>query len=76
MESTDIMLEMVAGGRGVAALPRWLAMEYAARMAIAPVRLGPEGIHKKIHLGMRNSEREPEYLKAFIELARSLRIED
>ena len=75
LESTDIMLEMVAGGRGVAALPRWLVLEYASRMAVVPVRLGSEGIHKKIHLGMRNSEREPEYLKAFIELARSLRID-
>lgn len=75
LESTDIMLEMVAAGRGVAALPRWLVMEYAGRMAIVPVRLGGQGIHKKIHLGMRDSEKEPEYLKAFIELARSVRIE-
>ncbi len=71
LESTDIMLEMVAAKRGVAALPRWLAMEYAARMPIAAVRLGKQGIHKQIHLGMRSSEKEPEYLRAFIELARS-----
>lgn len=75
LESTDIMLEMVAGGRGVAALPRWLVMEYAERMAVVPVRLGKQGIHKQIHLGMRDSEKEPEYLKAFIELARSLKVD-
>lgn len=72
MESTDIMLEMVASGRGVAALPRWLVLEYAGSMAIVPVRLGETGIHKKIHLGMRDSETEPDFLKAFIELARSV----
>jgi len=72
LESTDIMLEMVAGGRGVAALPRWLVMEYAHRMAIVPVRLGRQGIQKQIHLGRRTSEHEPEYLKAFIAQARSL----
>jgi len=72
LESTDIMLEMVASARGVAALPRWLVMEYASRMALVPVRLGRQGIHKQIHLGRRDSEAEPEYLKAFIELARSL----
>lgn len=72
LESTDIMLEMVAGMRGVAALPRWLVMEYAERMAIVPVRLGARGIQKQIHLGRRTSEREPEYLKAFIDLAQSL----
>ena len=27
IETTDIMLQMVASGRGVAALPRWLALE-------------------------------------------------
>src|SRR3954470_1007228 len=31
IETTDIMLQMVASGRGVAALPRWLAEEYAAK---------------------------------------------
>src|SRR5690606_5924441 len=72
LESTDIMLEMVAAGRGVAALPRWLTMEYAARLPIAPVRLGKQGIHKQIHLGMRSSQKEPEYLEAFIKLARSI----
>ncbi|NLC37158.1 MAG: LysR family transcriptional regulator [Alcaligenaceae bacterium] len=76
LESTDIMLEMVAAGRGVAALPRWLVMEYASRMAIVPVRLGEQGVHKQIHLGRRDSEAEPGYLKAFIELARSLPVEE
>ena len=75
LESTDIMLEMVGAGRGVAALPRWLVLEYAQRMEIVPVRLGKRGIHKQIHLGRRDSDLEPEYLKAFIEVARSLTVE-
>ena len=75
LESTDIMLEMVAAGRGVAALPRWLVLEYAKRMKISSVRLGKQGIHKQIHLGRRDSEHEPEYLKAFITVAQSLAID-
>jgi len=75
LESTDIMLEMVAADRGVAALPRWLVLEYAERMPIVAVRMGKHGIRKQIHLGMRNSDAEPEYLRAFIELAGSLRLE-
>ncbi len=75
LESTDIMLEMVGAGRGVAALPRWLVMEYAKHMNIVPVRLGRQGIHKQIHLGRRDSDQEPEYLKAFINVARSLAVE-
>jgi LysR family transcriptional regulator for metE and metH len=32
IETTDIMLQMVASGRGVAALPRWLVESYARNM--------------------------------------------
>ena len=69
IETTDIMLQMVAGGRGVAALPRWLAQEYAAKMAVEPVRLGRRGIAKQIFLGARESDAGIDYLEAFFELA-------
>ena len=75
LESTDIMLEMVGAGRGVAALPRWLVLEYAKRMNIVPVSLGKRGIQKQIHLGRRDADGEPEYLTAFIDVARSLTVE-
>jgi LysR family transcriptional regulator for metE and metH len=48
IETTDIMLQMVASGRGVAALPGWLVAEYASKMQIAQVRLGKQGIAKQI----------------------------
>jgi LysR family transcriptional regulator for metE and metH len=64
------MLQMVASGRGVAALPRWLVEEYAVKMDLVPVRLGPRGIAKQIFLGTRESDLQTDYLRAFIELAR------
>lgn len=70
IETTDIMLQMVASGRGVAALPRWLAQEYAERMDVVPVRLGRHGIAKQIHLGAREADLDIDYLQAFIQLAR------
>jgi LysR family transcriptional regulator for metE and metH len=70
IETTDIMLQMVASGRGVAALPRWLVEEYAERMNVVPVQLGKKGVAKQIYLGARDSELHIDYLKAFIELAR------
>ncbi|WP_420105980.1 LysR substrate-binding domain-containing protein [Herbaspirillum huttiense] len=70
IETTDIMLQMVASGRGVAALPRWLVLEYAEQMEIVPVRLGKQGIAKHIYLGARESDVEIDYLRAFIEQAR------
>lgn len=69
-ETTDIILQKVANGRGVAALPRWLAEEYAQKLPISVVRLGEQGIAKQIYLGMRESDGDVAYLKAFMELAR------
>src|SRR5476649_1620757 len=70
IETTDIMLQMVASGRGVAALPRWLVEEYAAKMDVVPVRLGVRGIAKQIFLGARETDTATDYVRAFIELAR------
>jgi LysR family transcriptional regulator, regulator for metE and metH len=73
LESTDLMLQMVAGNRGVAALPRWLVEEHMNRVPIVPVRLGRKGVPKQIHLGTRVSDSTSGYLTAFIELARTKR---
>ena len=72
VENTDIMLQMVASGRGVTALPRWLAQEYARKLPLATVRLGPRGIAKQIHLGARKADLDTAYLRAFIEQARAM----
>lgn len=69
IETTDIMLQMVASGRGVAALPRWLVEENVARFEVAPVKLGRQGVAKQIFLGLRESDANVDYLRAFLELA-------
>ncbi|MEK6418996.1 MAG: LysR substrate-binding domain-containing protein [Burkholderia gladioli] len=70
IETTDIMLQMVASGRGVAALPRWLVLEYADKMDVVPVRLGEQGIAKHIYLGAREADVGIDYLRAFVEQAK------
>jgi len=70
IETTDIMLQMVASGRGVAALPRWLVEEYADKVEVNAVRLGKQGIAKQIFLGVRETDTTIDYLSAFVELAR------
>ncbi len=74
IETTDIMLEMVAAGRGVAALPAWLVAEYAKKVAITAVRLGRHGIAKQIFLGVRESDANTDYLEAFVEMARHVEL--
>lgn len=69
IETTDIMLQMVASGRGVAALPRWLVEEYEQKMDVVPVRLGPDGIAKQIFLGIRQADTAIDYVRAFIEMS-------
>ncbi len=69
IETTEIMLQMVAAGRGVTALPDWLIDDYRATMPIRAVRLGETGIAKSIHLGMRQAEAEIDYLEGFVEIA-------
>lgn len=71
IETTDIMLQMVACGRGVAALPRWIVEEYASKVDVVPVKLGPDGIAKQIFVGVREADLDTDYLKSFIEIART-----
>ena len=73
IETTDIMLQMVASGRGVAALPGWLVAEYRKKLRIVPVRLGRRGIPKQIFLGVRSADAEIAYIAAFVKLARAQR---
>lgn len=69
VETTDLMLRMVASGRAVSATPDWLLRQ--AR-GVTGVPIG-EGIAKSIHLGQRAGER-PAYLDGFMELAAEVRI--
>lgn len=71
IETTDIMLQMVACGRGVAALPRWLAEEYCIKLPLSVVRLGENGIAKQIYLGTREGDSNIDYLNAFVKMAHS-----
>ncbi len=73
IETTDIMLQMVAAGRGVAALPRWLVTEYSDRLAIVPVKLAKNGIAKQIFLGRRERDVGVQYMDSFMKLAREVR---
>lgn len=66
LESTDIIVEMVAANRGVTALPDWLVAELSERFAITPLRLGAKGIAKQLYVGIRDGDREVDYIEAFL----------
>lgn len=69
LESTEIMLQMVAAGRGVTALPRWLVKQYMERWPLAYRSLGKRKVLKKIYLGVHHSNLDVPYIRQFIDLA-------
>ncbi len=75
IETTEILLHMVAAGRGVTALPRWMVDEHAAELPLVSLRLGKQGIRKHMHLGIRERDVDTDYLAAFLEMARQGEVE-
>lgn len=69
VETTEMMLQMVAAGRGVTTLPDYIYTRYADQMPITALRLGEEGLHKSLYLGYRTEDAELDYLIGFVELA-------
>ncbi|MFC0412692.1 LysR substrate-binding domain-containing protein [Asaia lannensis] len=69
VETTDLMLRLVASGPAVSATPDWLLRQASG---VKRVRIG-DGILKSIHLGHRTGETQP-YLDGFISLASGVRI--
>lgn len=69
IETTEIMLQMVAAKRGIAALPGWLVKSYQARLAIKGIPITENGIHKQIFLGIRDSDKDINYIEDFVALA-------
>lgn len=69
VETTDLMLRLVASGRAVSATPDWLLRKVKG---VKGVRIR-DGILKSIHLGHRAGPAPP-YLDGFISLAASVKI--
>ncbi|RWR13300.1 LysR family transcriptional regulator [Paenirhodobacter populi] len=70
VETTEMMLQLVAAGRGVSAMPDWILREEGAGLPIRAVRLG-EGIDKGLHIGVRRGEETIDYIAGFLALAQA-----
>lgn len=69
-ELTPMMIQLVAAGRGVAALPSWAISEYLDHGLIRSLSLGTQGVWRTLYMGVRAEEAEVPYLQAFIKTAR------
>lgn len=55
----------------VSVLPAWLLREKGADLRLRGIRLGRDGLHKRIHLGLRRGEETINYMVGFTERARN-----
>ncbi len=70
VETTEMMLQLVAASRGVSAIPDWLVIRDARELGVRPIRIGKKGIDKRIHLGLRCGDENVDFIAGFLESAR------
>ncbi|SEK14144.1 LysR family transcriptional regulator [Paraburkholderia diazotrophica] len=71
-EQTELMLQLVAAGRGIAVLPDWLVAEEGSGLPVRTVRLGEHGLSKRINVGVRKGEEDVAYIAGFLTMAHDL----
>tara|TARA_R110001606_G_scaffold83958_2_gene191169 strand:- start:56 stop:985 length:930 start_codon:yes stop_codon:yes gene_type:complete len=71
-ELTPMMVQLVAAGRGVAALPNWALTEYLALKLVKAVRLGEGGVWRTLYAAVREGDHQVAFIQEFIDTAQTL----
>lgn len=71
-ELTVMMLQLVASGRGVAALPNWAIHEYLQRDYIAARPLGEKGVWCTLYAAIREDQQDSEFMVDFLRTAKEV----
>ncbi|WP_151703726.1 LysR family transcriptional regulator [Nitrincola alkalilacustris] len=71
-ELTVMIMQLVASGRGVAALPSWALHEYLERDYIAARPLGERGLWCTLYAAMREEHTSAEFMTDFINTAKEI----
>ncbi|MEW8028502.1 MAG: LysR family transcriptional regulator [Candidatus Thiodiazotropha sp.] len=69
IESFEIMLQMVAYNRGICTLPDWLAAKVSTELPLKALRLGSQGINRKLYAAYRHEDGGIGYLQRFLRRA-------
>ncbi len=69
-ELTIMMMQLVASGRGVCALPNWALTEYLERDYVKAVALGEDGVWSTLFAAIREDTREAPWMVDFLRTAR------
>ncbi|EKF73904.1 transcriptional activator MetR [Alcanivorax hongdengensis A-11-3] len=71
-ELTPMTAQLVAAGRGVAALPNWALTEYTEHELLQTVRLGEQGVWRTLYAAVRVEDEQTAYVQEFLDTARAL----
>jgi LysR family transcriptional regulator, regulator for metE and metH len=71
-ELTIMMMQLVASGRGVCALPNWALTEYLERDYVRAVRLGEKGLWSTLYAAIRKDAADAAYMKDFLRTAKDV----
>ena len=66
---TQMLIQLVASGRGIAALPDWVVNEYEQKGWVVSRRLdcvSPQGLRRTLYAGYRTEDKEKNYFEGFL----------
>ncbi len=70
-ELTVAILQLVASGRGIAALPAWTVGNYIERGYVVSRPIGPQGLRCELYAATTRAAAETAYIREFIALTRA-----
>jgi LysR family transcriptional regulator for metE and metH len=70
-ELTLMMVQLVASGRGVCALPNWVLAEYVAQGLISVRSAGKSGIWPTLYAAVREEQLMSPFVQEFLQLAKA-----
>jgi LysR family transcriptional regulator for metE and metH len=68
-ELTQMLIQLVASGRGIAALPDWVVYEYEQKGWVCSRRLGfvgNRGLRRTLYAGFRTEDKQKDYFEGFL----------
>jgi LysR family transcriptional regulator for metE and metH len=66
---TQMLIQLVASGRGIAALPDWVVNEYEQKGWVVSRRLdcvSPQGLRRTLYAGYRTEDKDKNYFEGFL----------
>ncbi|MGB3622124.1 MAG: LysR family transcriptional regulator [Ketobacter sp.] len=70
-ELTIMIIQLVASGRGVCALPNWGIVDYLEKGYVLAQSLGESGVWSTLYAAVREEQADAPYIEEFINTARS-----